>query len=411
MTAVNEERNGGGGDCGESVGATGQATTSAEADRLLDRVPVFSPLLESEEMDAARAALELGWLGMGSYVAEFERQLATLIGAPDRYVAAVSTGHAALHLALLLADVGPGDEVITPSFNNVADFQAILATGAMPVLCDVDDRTLCVDVDMADELVSPATKALIATDYACVLCDHAALTELTRRHDLRLVHDAAHSIGSRYQGQPVGSFSDMTMFSFDPIKTVTSIDGGALVVRTEEELERVHEMRLIGMGQQATEMYQNRRAFTHDVSRLGFRYHLANLHAAIGITQLAKLPRIAAARRNACRTYSRQFSSLEQVRTPSTAFLDVVPFLYYIRVPSDQRDPLRNHLSNLGIDTGVHWRPGHTFTLLKECRRGDLNVTERLSQEIVTLPLHSDPAPGVLARVVAGVRSFFGEPD
>src|SRR3954447_12846143 len=173
-------------------------TSTAERDLGLEQIPVFAPLLEAEELAAAQEALELGWLGMGSHVAGVERSLAAVVEARERRVAAVSTGHAALHLALLLAGVGPGDEVITPSFNNVADFQAILATGAEPVLCDVDDDPLCIDVEKAAALVTPATKAVIATDYACMLCDHDGLTELAERHDLRLVHDAAHSIGSRY---------------------------------------------------------------------------------------------------------------------------------------------------------------------------------------------------------------------
>ena len=369
-------------------------------------VPVFAPLLETEELDAAREALELGWLGMGSYVGRFEDELARLVEAPDRHVVAVSTGHAALHLALLLAGIGPGDQVITPSFNNVADFQAILATGAEPVLCDVDDRTLAIDVDKAAELVGPATKALIATDYACLLADHAAVAELAEREGLRVVHDAAHSIGSRHEGRAVGSFSDVTMFSFDPVKTITSIDGGALVVRTEEEREALHEMRLIGMGQRAEQMYGNQRAWTYDVRRLGFRYHLANLHAAIGLAQLEKLPRIAAARREACRRYNAAFADLEQVRTPATDFgEDVVPFLYYVRVP--RREALREHLAAAGVDTGIHWQPGHAFTLLRDCPRSDLSVTDRVGREIVSLPLHSDADQTTVDRVVEGVRSFF----
>ena len=386
------------------------AEAVAATDREHDQIPVFKPLLEAEEFEAARAALELGWLGMGSHVARFEEALTRLIEAPDRHIAAVSTGHAALHLALLLAEVGPGDEVITPSFNNVADFQAILAAGAEAVLCDVDDRTLCIDVERASELVTPATKAIIATDYACKLCDHDALAELAESHRLRVVHDAAHSIGSRYRGRPVGSFSDMTMFSFDPVKTITTIDGGALVVRSEEELEQVREMRLIGMGQPAERMYENRRAWTYDVRRLGFRYHLANLHAAIGLAQLQKLPEIAAARRDACRLYDEAFAGLEEVRTPATEFgEDVVPFLYYVRVPADRRDELRTHLEGLGVDTGIHWQPGHTFSLLEDCRRGDLSVTDRVGAEILTLPLHSEPSDRVIQRVAEGVRSFFGE--
>src|SRR5580692_11542180 len=131
-------------------------------------IPLFKPLIEQEELDAARDALKLGWLGMGSYVAEFERQMAAFIGAEDRKVVAVSTGHAALHLALLLAGAGPGDEVITPSFNNAADFQAILATGAEPVFCDVRDDTLCIDLAKAEALISPRTRAVIVMDYDCI---------------------------------------------------------------------------------------------------------------------------------------------------------------------------------------------------------------------------------------------------
>src|SRR6185503_17175282 len=121
---------------------------------------------------AAQEALEMGWLGMGSYVGAFESALTSFFETSDRYVAAVSTGQAALHLALLVAGVGPGDEVITPAFNNIADFQAILACGAQPVFCDIDDRTLCIDLDAAEALITPATKAIIVMDYDCILCDH-----------------------------------------------------------------------------------------------------------------------------------------------------------------------------------------------------------------------------------------------
>jgi len=133
----------------------------------MDTIPVFKPLLEREELEAAQAALELGWLGMGEYVGRFEDALGQAIQADTRHVVALGTGHAALHLGLLLADVGPGDEVITPSFNNIADHQAIWATGARPAFCDILPDTLCIDLDQADRLVTPSVKAVIAMDYAC----------------------------------------------------------------------------------------------------------------------------------------------------------------------------------------------------------------------------------------------------
>ena len=373
----------------------------------LEKIPVFKPLLEKEEFEASRKALELGWLGMGSYVGEFEQQLKRYLGADDRYVAAVSTGHAAIHLGLLAMGVGPGDEVITPSFNNAADFQAILATGAEPVFCDIDEDSLCIDLDKAEAVIAPRTKAIIVMDYDCVLCDHDRVADLARARNLRVLHDASHSFGSKHNGRMIGSFSDVTIFSFDPVKTITCIDGGALVLRSEEELARVHEMRLIGMGQPATVMYTNSRAWTYDMRTIGFRYHMANLHAAIGLAQLAKIDVISESRNSACRYYNERLGDVPEVLVPKTDYQDITPFLYYIRVPGDKRDALRAYLAERGIDTGIHWQPGHWFTLLKDYRRGDLSVTDKVGHEVVSLPLHSMMRTETLDRVIAAIVQFF----
>lgn len=370
-------------------------------------IPVFKPLLEREERDAATGALDLGWLGMGSYVNDFEQGLRDAIGAHDRHVVAVSTGHAALHLAFMMIGAGPGDEIITPSFNNIADFQAILATGAEPVFCDIDDKTLCIDLNKAAELITPRTKAIVVMDYDCVVCDHDAVAEFQKKHGIRVIHDAAHAFGSKYKGRPIGSFSDIAMFSFDPVKTITCIDGGALVVKTKEEAELVQEMRLIGMGQPSSLMYQNQRAWTYDVKRLGFRYHMANMHAAIGLAQLGKMERISTTRRETCRFYNEHLRDVPGVIVPQTDFEDVTPFLYYIRVPEADRDALRAHMKAQGIDTGIHWQPGHWFSLLRDFRKGDLSVTDRVGKEILSLPLHSCMSEADRESVVQAVTSFF----
>ena len=302
--------------------------------------------------------------------------------------------------------VGPGDEVITPSFNNAADFQAILATGAAPVFCDIEEDSLCVDLVKAEELVSEKTKAIIVMDYDCMLCNHDDVAEFARRHKLRVLHDAAHSFGSKDKGRMIGSFSDVAIFSFDPVKTITCIDGGAIVVRTEEERQRLHEMRLIGMSQPASVMYSNARAWTYDMRSIGYRYHMANLHAAIGLEQLKKMERIAASRLATCRYYSEKLGGIAEVILPKTNFDDITPFLYYIRVPGPKRETLRGFLREKGIDTGIHWQPGHWFSLLKGCRRGDLSVTDRVGQEILSLPFHSMMSEQVLDRVISGIKSF-----
>lgn len=373
----------------------------------MEKIPVFKPYIESVDIAAVTKSLEIGWLGMGASVGEFENKVRDYLDANDRYAVAVSTGHAAIHLGLLIAGVGPGHEVITPAFNNIADFQAIVATGAQPVFCDVDADTLCIDLDKAHALVTDRTKAMIVMDYDCNLCDHDKVADFAIKHGIRIIHDAAHSFGSRYKGKMVGSFSDICMFSFDPVKTITCIDGGMLMVKTKEEMETLHQMRLIGMGQPSSVMYQNQRAWTYDVHLLGFRYHMANAHAAIGLSQLAKMPIISNQRRQACLYYNEHLSAIGEIQVPKTNFKDVTPFLYYIRVPPQKRDGVRSHLSKLGIDTGIHWQPGHWFSLFKNARRGDLSVTDQIGQEILSLPLHSDISSQDQDRVINALADFF----
>lgn len=371
-------------------------------------IPVFKPLIEKEEIAATTHALEVGWLGMGSFVNKFEEGVKAFLEIKDdRHVVSVSTGHAALHLGLLIAGVGPGDEVITPSFNNIADFQAILACGAQPVFCDISEKTLCIDLEKAEALVTEKTKVIIVMDYDCFLCDHDAVQAFAEKHGIRVLHDAAHSFGSLYKGKKIGSFSDICMFSFDPVKTITCIDGGALIVRSQEEVTRLHSMRLVGMGQPASVMYQNKRAWTYHVTELGFRYHMSNVHAALGLAQLAKMDIISSTRREACRYYNEHLSDISEVIVPDTDFEGITPFLYYVRVPANRRDDFRSTLMANGVDVGIHWQPGHWFELFKGTPRGPLDVTEKIGHEIVSLPLHSCMSKADLDKVISEIRSFF----
>jgi len=374
---------------------------------IMDQIPVFKPLIEKEEIQAAIHSLEQGWLGMGVSVGQFENALKNELGCSDRYVVAVSTGHAALHLAMMLIDLKPGDEVITPSFNNISDFQAILAVGAKPVFCDIREDTLCIDVKKAEKLIGPKTKAIIAMDYDCCIADHSAISDLSEKHNIRVIHDAAHSLGSYYNNKKVGTFSDICMFSFDPVKTITCIDGGALIVKTQDEVSSLHQMRLIGMNQSASIMYGNQRAWTYDVNRVGFRYHMANLHAAIGISQLKKLPKITSSRRQICRLYNRLLSKTNEVVVPKTNFDNITPFLYYIRVPADKREALRDYLQEQKIDTGIHWQPGHWFKLFIDSKMGDLSVTNMIGREIISLPLHSKMLTKDVRYIAKKINNYF----
>ena len=372
-------------------------------------IPVFKPLIEKEEIAAAVESLELGWLGMGSYVKEFEAAVSSVCEfdpVDGRHVVAVSTGHAALHLSLLMIGVGLGDEVITPSFNNAADFQAIRACGANPVFVDIQEDTLCIDVEQVEALVTKKTKCIIAMDYDIFTCDHGALRKISEKLNIPVLHDAAHSFGSFYKNRPIGNQHDYTMFSFDPVKTVTCIDGGAIVVKGADKVKRLQAMRLIGMTQPAEQMYTNSRAWSYDIQELGFRYHMANLHAAIGVSQIKKLNDIRSSRQKACFKYYEELKNVDSIIAPQGDFFSVNPFLYYIRVLNGRREEMREHLKCFGVDTGVHWQAGHTFSYLKDSRRSSLDVTEKITEEIVSLPLHSKMSKEDIERVIFAIKAF-----
>lgn len=373
----------------------------------MDTIPVYKPLIDEQTHQAARAALENGWLGMGSFVGEFENAFSRFLDCDERRCVAVASGTAALHLALLLAGVGPGHEVITPSLNNIGDFQAIKAVGAEPVFCDIREDNLGIDCASAARLVSEKTKAVIGLHYFGIPCDMDGVFSLAREHGLRVIEDDCHAIGTRLDGKHAGNYGDLACFSFDAVKTITCIDGGMIVVNSQDEVDRLHQYRLIGMSQSHTRLYADSRAWSYDVFDIGFRYHLANLHAAIGLSQLGRIDTILANRRRACRYYNEHLEGIEGLTIPRSDYSDVGPFMYYVRVHHGRRQEFIDYLRSQGVETGIHWRPGHQFSLFRDNRRAELPVTDRIGEELLTLPLHSVMSEATLDRIVSSVKSFF----
>jgi dTDP-4-amino-4,6-dideoxygalactose transaminase len=355
-------------------------------------VPVYGALIESEEIAAGTESLASGWLGMGEAVNRFEQAIADVLGCTDRHVVAVNTGSSALHAAMVVTGVGAGDEVVVPSLCHLSDVQAILACGATPVFCDVNDLTLTVDLPSVTAALSPRTRVVLGIDYGGGLIPERELAELGEEQGFRVVRDAAHAFGSSEGGAAVGSRSDLCIFSFDPVKSVTCIDGGALVLRNEDEAVVTRQLRILGSDQPHDVMYKNARTWDYDAVGLGYRYHLSNVHAAIGAAQIAKLDRIRANRQATCERYAANLGDRKDVQlAPSTPSSN--PFLFWIRVDAEARDGLRRHLEAHGIGTGIHWRPAHVHTYFRDFERADLPVTERAAAEVISLPLHSAPLP------------------
>lgn len=369
-------------------------------------IPVFQPVIGEDTLKAVSDAFDVGWLGMGAATAAFEQGISERIGAGDRQVVATNTGTSALHVAVAVAGIGPGDEVIVPSFNFVADHQAISAEGASPVFCDIREDNLGIDVDAAEALISERTKAIMPLHFAGVPCDLDRVYALAEAHGLRVIEDATHAFGTVYGDKTIGGFGDLTCFSFDPVKIITSIDGGAVVFPAGNEPEHARHLRLLGIDKDTELRYQNKRAWDYDVVSRGFRYHLTNINASIGLSQLARVDEFIGARQSSCQLYNELLSGVPEIRTPETDFEGISPFIYTIRVLDGRREALIEHLRANGIATGIHFMPAHSYTYYRVCRRGDMTVTERLSSQILTLPLHSEMTRGTVAFISDTIRDF-----
>ena len=370
-------------------------------------VPLFVPYTGPEVQAAAHEALEAGFLGQGALTHRFEEELSAWLGLEERFLVAVSSCTSALQLGCLLAGAGPGDEVICPAMTYCAGLQAVTATGASIVFADCEEETLGIDPDAARELVGPRTKAIMPMHYTGVVCRIDEVLELAADAGIRVVEDAAQALGSSHKGSPIGSFGDLTCFSFDPVKVITTLEGGAIITSHEHEVQRLQQYRLLGIDKDTIERMKRERQWDYDVVQQGFRFHLGSIPAAIGLAQLAMVETLLENRRSYCQRYSEAFAPISEIRTPATDFVDVGPFVYAVRVPAEARAQLIEHLRGLGIATGIHWIGAHEFSFFRDSRRGDLTVTERVARQTLTLPLYGFMADDVLARVIDGVTSFF----
>jgi dTDP-4-amino-4,6-dideoxygalactose transaminase len=375
-------------------------------DEMAKPIPVFSPVTGIDTTKAVIDALADGWLGMGKLTQEFEGAIAEFLGLSQRRVVAVNTGTSALHIALRLAGVGAGDEVITTSFNYVADHQAVRMCGGEPVMADIRDDNLGIDVASAERMISDRTRAILPLHFAGVPACLQQIYELADAHGLRVVEDACHALGTRYDGRLIGSFGDLACFSFDPVKIVTSLDGGCVIVPDEASEEQLRLYRFLGVDKETHLRYRNARAWEYDVVSDGFRYHLNSVSAAVGLSQMARIGEFIESRRSTCSAYNEAFGPLDWCRPVTSSFADVSPFIYSLRVLDNHRSAFIDHLTALSVATGIHFIPVHRHTHFKDCRTDALKVTEQVCEEVVTLPLHSLMGSSTLTRVIEAVTSF-----
>jgi dTDP-4-amino-4,6-dideoxygalactose transaminase len=365
---------------------------------------VSRPSIGDRELARIKEVLETGWLGQGAFVEEFEAKLKSYLGA--RNVVAVSNGTAALHLALAVVGVGSGDEVIVPSLTFCASVQAITALGATPVFCEVSPRTLNIDVQDARARITPRTRAIMPVHYCGNPCDVDALLEIACQHGLRLVEDAAHAFGSSYRGRKLGSFGDIACFSFDPIKNITCGEGGAVCLRDDSEAELARRKRVLGISKGGWQRH-TANAWEYQVSTQGYRYHMSNINAAIGLAQLERFHVFIDRKRAIVEQYNREFSGLEGLECLDWNLTQACPFAYVVRVLDGRRASLMEFLRARQVGSAVHYIPNHLHPYFQG--QEPLPITERLGEEILTLPLYCDMTDDDVAHVIASVRAAFSQ--
>ncbi|MCX8022722.1 MAG: DegT/DnrJ/EryC1/StrS family aminotransferase [Syntrophorhabdaceae bacterium] len=347
-------------------------------------IPISRPYTDQEELQEIEKVLKSGWLGLGSVVQEFEKEIEKYLG--SGYVIAVNTGTSALHIALDAAGIGKGDEVIVPSLTFCAGIEAILATGATPVFCDIEVDTLNIDIDDVETKITSKTKAIMPVHYCGNPCEMDRLLKLGRQKNILIVEDAAHAFGSIYKGKKIGSFGDITCFSFDPIKNITCGEGGAVVVHNDDLADVIRKKRNLGIDREAWSRYHGKKPWYYEVTVMGYRYHMSNINAAIGLVQLKRLEQFIKRKREIVKRYNEAFSGIKGIALLKWNLNEIAPFSYMMRITNGKRDELIDYLGEHGIGSGVHYIPNHLQPLFKSDAQS-LPITEYVWKEIITLPL------------------------
>lgn len=306
-------------------------------------IKLSKSVIDYKEVDAvSKVMLESGYLGMGTEVALFEDEIAKYINVERNNVVCVNSGTAALHLAVE-SILSPGDEIIVPSFTFLSSIQAISASGAKPIFCEINKDSLCMDLNDAESRITPNTKAIMYIHYASNTFEIDSLYKFAKKYNLRVIEDAAHSFGGKYKNLPIGSFGDVTCFSFDGIKNITSGEGGAIVSNDKQIISIVKDSRLLGIIKDSEKRYAGERSWDFDVIKQGYRYHMSNIFAAIGRVQLSKLDNEFAPKRiqfsNLYRSSLHNIKEIELQKLDENSF--IIPHIFPIKVLNNKRDNLK----------------------------------------------------------------------
>lgn len=372
-------------------------------------LPYCRPCVDSRESAAIAESLANGWLTTGPQVAEFEAAFARRCGA--KHAVAMNSCTAALHVGLRVLNIGPGDEVITPSLTFVAGAQCVRELGATPVFCDVDPGTLSATVETIAAVVTPRTKAVIAMPYGGRPQGIAEIVRFSRSLGLAVLEDAAHATGMLDAGAWAGAHSDVAAYSFYATKNLTTGEGGMFVTDDDELAARARALSLHGMNKDAWKRYTAGGSWQYDVGEPGYKYNMPDPAAALGIVQLDRLEAMQARRREIAARYLAGLSDVPGLafQSPALHTLDMHAWCMFVvivdpGVTGIERDRLIDLLTEDAIGTSVHYIPTHLFSGYRKFAGAPLPVTDRVWKRIISLPLYPSLADRDVDYVIACLR-------
>ncbi len=372
-------------------------------------IPIAKPYLTAEEAQAAYDTILTGWITQGPRVAEFEEKFASYTGA--KYAVAVSNCTTALHLAMIVAGIKEGDEVICPSMSYVATANSIKYVGAKPVFAEINPDNYNLDVKDAEKKITAKTKAILLVHQIGMPADIDAFKKLADKHNLKLIEDAACAAGSSYKGGKIGSHSELVCFSLHPRKVISTGDGGFITTNREDYYQRMKLLRQHGMSVNDRVRHESSKIIFEDHIEVGYNYRMTDIQAAVGIKQLEKLDWIVSERRKIADKYNAAFKDIENIQLPIEEkgyFSNYQSYSIYLK---DECPISRNELMQKMLDAGISTRRGimtsHRETAYKtECAGLSLPVSEKSADRSIILPLYIPMNDEDINKVIEVFRSI-----
>lgn len=365
-------------------------------------IPVFRPSYDEEELESLRGPLRTGWVGLGPKTREFEEKFAKYIGV--KYAVGCNSCTAALHLALKVMNV-EGAEVITTPMTFVSTNHAILYNNATPVFCDIEEDTLNIDATKIEKLITDKTRAIMAVHYGGHACDMDRILGIAQKYDLKVIEDCAHAAGGEYKDKKLGSIGDISCFSFHAVKNLAMGEGGAVLINSDLLSERLKKLRWLGISKgtwdrSKTEEY----SWSYNVEEIGYKYHLNDIHASIGLVQLRKLNKLNQRRREIVGRYNESFNGLSWLQIPVEKEYTKSSLHNYV-AKVEKRDDFIEYMAENGIAIGVHYVPNHLYKMYKPYYR-KLPVAETVWKKLATLPLFPDLSNEDIEKIINTVNKF-----